>query len=75
MKSIGQALGENVRTHRFRRGFTQEILSEKAGIHCTFIGHIERGTKLPSLTVLARIAAALGTTMPELLRGVSRQHP
>ncbi|MFA5139526.1 MAG: helix-turn-helix transcriptional regulator [Elusimicrobiota bacterium] len=72
MKRIAQTLGQNVRTQRLHLGLTQEALSEKAGIHCTFIGHIERGSKLPSLRVLSRIAGALGTTLSDLLRGASR---
>ena len=38
----------------------QEILAEKAGLHPTYIGIIERGKQSASLDVIERIAEALG---------------
>ncbi|MFA5140818.1 MAG: helix-turn-helix transcriptional regulator [Elusimicrobiota bacterium] len=72
---IGYALGRSVRAQRRRLGLTQEELGEKADVHWTFIGHIERGRKLPSLRVLTNIAGALGTTPAQLLCGVAARAP
>ncbi|MFH2201937.1 MAG: helix-turn-helix transcriptional regulator [Elusimicrobiota bacterium] len=54
-----KALGKSIKKYRLDRGLTQEDLSDRAGIHYTFLGHIERGTKLPSLPTLDKIARAL----------------
>ena len=37
------AFGERVRRERERLGVSQEKLGELAGLHRTYIGHIERG--------------------------------
>jgi transcriptional regulator with XRE-family HTH domain len=47
-----------------------EDLSHKAGIHVTFLGHIELGRKAPSINTLVRIARALRVLPTVLLRGV-----
>ena len=67
---LSKRLGLNVRVQRLRRKLTQEQLGELADIHYTFVGHIERGTKLPSLLVLCRIARALGAAPSSLLKGI-----
>ena len=59
MKMLAKKLGISIRSQRRTRGLTQEDLSDLAGIHYTFLGHIERGNKLPSLQTLIRIAKAL----------------
>jgi transcriptional regulator with XRE-family HTH domain len=65
-------VGKNVR--RFRQGadMTQEQLAFAAEIDLTYVGGIERGKRNPSVLVLVRIAAALGTEPAELLKAVSK---
>ncbi|HAM34865.1 MAG TPA: XRE family transcriptional regulator [Elusimicrobia bacterium] len=65
-----KTLGANIRRLRLLRRLSQEELSEQAGIHYTFLGHIERGTKAPSLTTLCSIAQALTVTPSQLMRGI-----
>lgn len=67
---LSKLFGQNVRAQRRCLGLTQESLSEAAGIHYTFVGHIERGTKLPSIRVLDRLASALDLAPCQLLRSV-----
>ncbi|WP_093011778.1 helix-turn-helix domain-containing protein [Sphingobium sp. YR768] len=57
-----------MRQSRQRAKLTQEQLAFAAAIDLTYVGGIERGKRNPSLLVLARIAAALGTEPAELLR-------
>lgn len=52
-------LGENLKHHRNKRGFTQEGLGDKIGKHFTLIGHIERGTRLPSLETFIDLCRTL----------------
>lgn len=51
-------------------GVTQEKLSELAGIHRTYAGHIERGTVTPTLDTIVRIAAALEINPAALIDGL-----
>jgi DNA-binding XRE family transcriptional regulator len=70
LQRISGTLGANIRKRRLAQGLTQEELSGQADIHYTFLGHIERGNRLPSLLCLYRIAAALRVNLSEILRGV-----
>lgn len=70
MGVIRAALGDNIRRLRKRRSYTMEDLSHMAGIHATFLGHIELGGKAPSIHTLVRIARALKVLPAALLRGI-----
>ncbi len=65
-------VGKNVRRFRQRADMTQEQLAFAAEIDLTYVGGIERGKRNPSVLVLVRIAAALGTEPAELLKPVSK---
>lgn len=64
---IMKVLGKNIRRCRLGLGLTLEALSEKCNLHSTYLGHIERGTKLPSLQALGQIATALHLQAGSLL--------
>lgn len=49
------------------RGWTQEDLADAAGLTATYVGQVERGVKVPSLTVVLKLARGLGLTPAELL--------
>jgi transcriptional regulator with XRE-family HTH domain len=51
--------GAAVRRHRELLRLSQEELAGKAGIDRTYVSGIERGTRNPSLKVIAKLAAAL----------------
>ncbi len=59
IRPLVKKLGQGIREQRIARKLTQEDLGELAGIHYTFLGHIDRGNKVPSLETLLRIAKAL----------------
>ena len=48
-------IGNKIRQMRIKAGLTQEQLAELADVGFYYIGEIERGQKLPSLTVFVRI--------------------
>lgn len=48
------------------RGWSQMVLAEKAGLHPTYIGGIERGERNLSLVNLDRLAHAFGITLADL---------
>lgn len=61
------ALGTRIRLARKRKGLSQEKLSEICSVSTAHIGHIERGTRVPSLETLFRIAKELDVSMDYLL--------
>lgn len=64
-------LGANIRKYRKQIGITQEQLAEKIGKSVNYIGMIERGEKLPSLTTFVLIANAIGISTDILLVGLT----
>lgn len=62
------ALGKNIRKLREKKGWTQEELSEKADMHVSYIGQIERGLRYPSLKIIFKIADALEVRISELFK-------
>lgn len=75
MEDLRGAFGERIRHLREERGWSQETLAEKAGLHFTYVSQIERGTRNPGLTVVARLADALGQTLPSLVSDLPRTSP
>lgn len=67
-----QLMGERVRALRVARGFSQEELGERSGLHRTYIGHIERGEVNASLLNICKVAAALEADAAELTRGLEQ---
>ncbi|MBQ7848452.1 MAG: helix-turn-helix transcriptional regulator [Clostridia bacterium] len=62
-----QALGQRIRTRRRAQQLTQEALAERVGISASFLGHIERGTRVLSVETLLSFCQALAATPDELL--------
>lgn len=58
-----EALGMRIRNIRKERNVTQEKLGEICELSTAHIGHIERGTRIPSLDTLFRISQALGVSI------------
>jgi transcriptional regulator with XRE-family HTH domain len=65
-------LGARLRSLRKDKGLALKAVAAAAGISLPFLSEIERGQKLPSLNVLSEVAAALGVSVVELLRGLPR---
>ena len=71
MKELDYGLvGQRIRQVRKAKGWSQGILAEKCGISMSFMGHIERGTRIMSLDTFVAICGALGAGADELLWGV-----
>ena len=60
-------LNENLKNIRRSKGLSQEELAQQAGISASFLGHIERGTRVLSVETLMALCNALGVTPNELL--------
>lgn len=64
---ILKKFGKRVREKRNQLNLSQEGLAEKAGLHRTYIGMIERGEKNITLININKIADSLDITISELL--------
>ena len=61
------ALGKRIRNTRQTKKMTQEQLAEMCALSAAHIGHIERGTRIPSLDTVFRIAQALDVSLDYLI--------
>lgn len=69
MKSnILKQFGSNVKKQRKTKGWSQEQLAAKAGLHRTYIGSIERSERNVSLINIERIAKALDIKVEALIK-------
>jgi transcriptional regulator with XRE-family HTH domain len=62
-----KVFGQVVREFRITLTVSQEHLAAMAGLHRTYISLLERGLRNPSLTVVRRLAVALGVTATDLV--------
>lgn len=62
--------GKKVREERKKLGYSQEVLAEKAGVHRTYIGMIERGEKNITLANIKKVSKALNVKISELTIGL-----
>lgn len=56
---ICQIIGQNIKLYRNLRNLSQEDLAHYANIGTSHLGHIERGTKNPTLETLIKISQGL----------------
>lgn len=61
-------LGKKIREARNKCGMTQEALAEKADIGAVYLGEIERGLKMPSVSVFIKLIEALDISADYILR-------
>ena len=60
---------QNVRAKRAALGLSQEALADRARLHRTYVGSIERAERNVSIDNIEKLATALGTTPAVLLAG------
>ena len=72
MTNISISFGLSVRQLREARGWSQEILAEKADLNRSYVGEVERGKAIPSLVTLDKLADALGVGITDLLAHCER---
>jgi transcriptional regulator with XRE-family HTH domain len=69
-----RAIGERVRTERVRRGLSLDEMADLSGVSRSMVSEIERGNKVPTIVVLDRITAALGTSLARLVQPEEATH-
>ena len=65
---LRRVFADRVRARRKELNLSQEELADRAEVHRTFIGHVERAETNISIDNIARISEALGVPAFELLR-------
>lgn len=61
------AMGERIKARRKELHLTQEQLAEACSISTSFLGHIERGTRIASLETLYSLCRALNVSADYLI--------
>ena len=51
-------LGKRIREARIKKGYSQQALADRAEIGVVYISEIERGIKMPSLSIFVKIVNA-----------------
>ena len=64
---VRRRVGLNMKALREAKGWSQEELADQAGIHRTYVSGVERGVRNPTITVLEKLAKALGSHLSELV--------
>lgn len=72
---LPKKFGRIIRTRRTSKGWSQEALADKAGLHRTYVGMLERGERTPTIVVVKQLADAFGTTMVDLIRELEEDPP
>jgi transcriptional regulator with XRE-family HTH domain len=67
-KDVLEKFGARVREKRISLGLSQEELADRAGVHRTYIGMVERAEKNITLKNIEKIANALQVPVSELMK-------
>jgi transcriptional regulator with XRE-family HTH domain len=67
MSALVQSFGLGVRQLREAQGWSQERLAENSNLNRSYIGEIERGVVIASLSTVEKLASALNMTPSALL--------
>ncbi|WP_137113375.1 helix-turn-helix transcriptional regulator [Mesorhizobium sp. GR13] len=61
-----QLVGWNLRRLRVAKGLSQDDLAYESKVERAYVGHLERGTKNPTIGLLERLAMTLDCEIQEL---------
>jgi transcriptional regulator with XRE-family HTH domain len=70
-RSVKSRFGSRLRQLRDERGYSQEELAERAGLHRNYVGGIERGERNVALENIVKLAKALSVTPADLFADFS----
>ncbi|HEX7893962.1 MAG TPA: helix-turn-helix transcriptional regulator [Terriglobales bacterium] len=70
MQALYVQLGATVRRLRLGLGWSQDVLSDRSGLHRAHIGEIERGETNVTLQTLKTLADTLGVRITDLVKGL-----
>jgi len=67
VSAIATKFGQVIRSNRELRGLSQEALAELADLNRSYLGEIERGTTVPSIETMQKLADALNENLSALI--------
>lgn len=65
---LSDAFAQIVEKHRKAKGLSRVALAERAGLHQTYVGLLERGARSPNLDTAKAVAKALNVSLSQLVR-------
>ena len=71
--NLSDAFARAVKIEREKAGLSKAALAEKAGVHQTYIGMLEKGQRSPNLETANAIAVALKLPLSTLIRRAEKQ--
>lgn len=71
--NLNMAVAETIKDLRKQRGVSQEKLADAIDSHQVYISEIEKGKKIPSLTILYNIAKFFDMSLTELVREIEEK--
>jgi transcriptional regulator with XRE-family HTH domain len=69
-KVVRNKFGKKIRDLRRSKGWSQEELADKVGLHRTYIGAIERGEQNVSIDNIAKLAKTFNVSLEALFRAI-----
>ena len=73
-RTLGEAVGAELTRLRVDRGWSQAKLAHDLGYTERYIGQLERGTKSPTLRMLADVAKAFSVEVSAVIKAAERRH-
>jgi transcriptional regulator with XRE-family HTH domain len=70
---LSTALVKILQRHRLEKKISRQALAEKAGLHQTAVGLIERGLRTPSVDSAHALATAMGIPLSKLIREAEQE--
>ncbi|MGD8454461.1 MAG: helix-turn-helix transcriptional regulator [Phycisphaerae bacterium] len=64
-------LGQNLRLAREAKGWSQEELAMRCGVHRTYVGAVERGEYNVTILTLKKFTDTLGISLAKAIAGLS----
>ena len=65
-RSVKSRFGSRLRQFREERGYSQEELAERAGLHRNYVGGVERGERNVGLENIVKLARAVSVKPSDL---------
>lgn len=73
MEDVRAALGRRIRDLRKLKGWSQEELAHRAGLHWTYVGQVERGKRNIAIVNIAKLANALNVNLSEMFSAFNQR--
>lgn len=73
LMDIQEKLALNLRRIRVAKNISQDELALRSGVERAYVGHIERGTKNPTIKTIEKLSNALECAASELLLDIQQE--